>query len=354
MSDALGPEARALIARVRRRDGPDAGDRERLRSKLEPVWASERRRVLDAANGRQALPRRGLAKLSTLLLASLGLWQAGPSHTREPLPAAPTAGGAPIARSEHSLASSRELADGTPAAPSPEVTSSAQRDAAAGNPARAALAATESDARRRGARHTAADMTSSTRGGMSPRRRNVPQPDPLLAREHAATSAHASWEPPTVPREQTPQPRARTEGRPSAAQRSEPGKAPQARARPRVLTLAETERTPHASEHPEAAVAPSVREDGFAPQPIDDELAWLGAAQEALRKQQPARALQLVQEHAFRFPAGALAPERSAVHALALCALSRKRAAYTVLRELERRAPASPLLDRVRRGCGLL
>jgi hypothetical protein len=99
-------------------------------------------------------------------------------------------------------------------------------------------------------------------------------------------------------------------------------------------------------------LAPTLRSRAFAPQPIDDELTWLSAAQEALRNNQPSSALRLVQEHAFRFPQGALASERVAVHALALCALSRKAAARDVLSELEHRAPNSPLLARVRRNCG--
>jgi hypothetical protein len=100
-------------------------------------------------------------------------------------------------------------------------------------------------------------------------------------------------------------------------------------------------------------VGPTISDRSFAPQAIDDELAWLGAAQEALRTGHPSRALALVQQHAFRFPRGALAPERVAVQALALCALERKEAARTVLADLALRAPSSPLVARVRRSCGL-
>jgi hypothetical protein len=95
-----------------------------------------------------------------------------------------------------------------------------------------------------------------------------------------------------------------------------------------------------------------VHSRAFAPQRIDDELTWLSAAQDALRNHKPSSALRLVQEHAFRFPQGALASERVAVHALALCALSRKAAAREVLADLEQRSPNSPLLARVRRNCG--
>ncbi|HKU42616.1 MAG TPA: hypothetical protein VJR89_30870, partial [Polyangiales bacterium] len=100
-------------------------------------------------------------------------------------------------------------------------------------------------------------------------------------------------------------------------------------------------------------LALNLRDDGFSPQPIDDELTWLSAAQEALTKHQPSTALRLVQEHALRFPQGALAVERTAVHALALCSLGRKAAARDVIADLAHRAPQSPLLARVRRNCGM-
>jgi hypothetical protein len=104
---------------------------------------------------------------------------------------------------------------------------------------------------------------------------------------------------------------------------------------------------------PSTSEAPDVRAKAFVPEAIDDELSWLGAAQEALRQHEPTRALQLVQEHAFRFPRGALAQERRAVQVLALCALQRKQAARSVLHELEQRAPSSPLVAGIRRNCGL-
>jgi hypothetical protein len=90
-----------------------------------------------------------------------------------------------------------------------------------------------------------------------------------------------------------------------------------------------------------------------APPSIDGELELLGAAQTALQKQRPSRALTLLQEHAFRFPTGAMVEERMAMQALALCALQRRHAAQTVLSNLEARGPQSQLLPRVRSQCGL-
>jgi hypothetical protein len=61
----------------------------------------------------------------------------------------------------------------------------------------------------------------------------------------------------------------------------------------------------------------------------------------------------LLQEHAFRFPAGALIEERMAMQALALCALQRRTAAQIVLSNLAARDTQSQLLPRVRSRCGL-
>ena len=99
--------------------------------------------------------------------------------------------------------------------------------------------------------------------------------------------------------------------------------------------------------------APEQGGPSIALQPIDDELELLSSAQDALRRGQPSQALRLVQQHAFRFPRGALAQERSVVQALALCALDRRSAARVIIEDMKQRAPTSPLLTSVRRACGL-
>lgn len=71
----------------------------------------------------------------------------------------------------------------------------------------------------------------------------------------------------------------------------------------------------------------------------------------ALREGDPARALDLAEAHAGRFPEGALRNERLAARALALCALDRRLEAREARAELAARSPGSPLLDRVDRAC---
>jgi hypothetical protein len=112
-------------------------------------------------------------------------------------------------------------------------------------------------------------------------------------------------------------------------------------------------RTPVARVNPQNQTAPTQSRTEFKPQAIDDELAWIGAAQEALQNHQPSLALRLVEQHSFRFPDGALTQERLVVHTLALCALERFTAARRMLEVLAQRAPDAPILARVRSNCGL-
>lgn len=80
------------------------------------------------------------------------------------------------------------------------------------------------------------------------------------------------------------------------------------------------------------------------------ELALLERAHRALRQNDPAQALEIAAQHAARFPAGALRPERLGVVALARCA--RGEDGESVIAQLVKEAPESPLLARVRAACG--
>lgn len=111
---------------------------------------------------------------------------------------------------------------------------------------------------------------------------------------------------------------------------------------PKFASRAESASSAQPAQKPQAPSFPA----------IDEELSLLGAAQDALQGGHPSRALQLVQEHAFRFPRGALARERLSVQSLALCALGRKGAARQVYADLAQRAPGSAVLARVRADCG--
>lgn len=102
---------------------------------------------------------------------------------------------------------------------------------------------------------------------------------------------------------------------------------------------------------PEAAPAPARKQaaaDRFA-----EEVAMLSKATTALRAGKAAEALSLLQAHRQRFPASRLVEEQLAARAQALCALDRSAEATAELARLERIAPQSPHLARVKRACAL-
>jgi hypothetical protein len=83
---------------------------------------------------------------------------------------------------------------------------------------------------------------------------------------------------------------------------------------------------------------------------LDDEVRLITQAQAALREGRPAEARALTDEHARLFPHGQLAEERESVRILAGCALG-DLGAKTRAEQFVRRAPKSPLSDRIRRAC---
>jgi hypothetical protein len=66
----------------------------------------------------------------------------------------------------------------------------------------------------------------------------------------------------------------------------------------------------------------------------------------------PDRALELLSEHAARFPAARLAQEAAVVRIEAVCALGDRARARTLTAEFGRTWPASPLRARVWNMCG--
>jgi hypothetical protein len=100
-----------------------------------------------------------------------------------------------------------------------------------------------------------------------------------------------------------------------------------------------------ASRGPAAAPTPTT-------DPLAEEAALLGRAQSALAAGRNVDALQLLDEHARRFPTGALAPEREGARWLALCGSGRADAVRGTVRAFLERNPSSPLAARLRAACG--
>jgi hypothetical protein len=86
--------------------------------------------------------------------------------------------------------------------------------------------------------------------------------------------------------------------------------------------------------------------------PLMTELALLHRAQQAWRQGNAARALDLAQQHARRYPHSALALERDALRVFALCSLGQRAQARPLAADLLRRAPGSPLRTSVEESCG--
>jgi hypothetical protein len=85
---------------------------------------------------------------------------------------------------------------------------------------------------------------------------------------------------------------------------------------------------------------------------LSSEVALLGQATLDLNQGQPVEALAAFEEHERRFPAGALAEERMAGEAEALCALGRTREAKLEVSRLTAGYPGSSHLKHVRTACG--
>jgi hypothetical protein len=99
------------------------------------------------------------------------------------------------------------------------------------------------------------------------------------------------------------------------------------------------------------AAAPPAQPVAGSGETLEQELPLLQSAQDALRRGDIDRALGLLDEHAKRFPAGALAEERRAAHALAACRKPGSPSARAEAEAFLRDSPSSPLVESVREAC---
>lgn len=82
-----------------------------------------------------------------------------------------------------------------------------------------------------------------------------------------------------------------------------------------------------------------------------DELSLVSSMQLALRSGNASQALALANEHARRFPGGALAQEREGARAIARCQLAKPEGRASILANFEQRYGGSPYAARVRDAC---
>ena len=340
----LSPDARALIEQARRQGpglmGPSARDRARLREKLAPGWRETPAPRTPAFVWSSWTWKRQAAS-SLLLIAGLGLlgWFLQSPPTSD---TAESAGAAqPSAASASAPAATAMIEHGptTPVTPSvapvPEAGPESQSAAALPGhvPARKTTGVSGRD------RTRSAPASKAIGDAREPTLSSAQTSSPAQANAHAKPGQAESKQR-NLEREQT------TSASSDAARADTPKDDAAAQsARDQELPLVAA-----AADGRARAVKTDSRPG---PRSIDGELELLGEAQTMLQAHRPSRALNLLQEHAFRFPAGALADERMAMQALALCALDRKNAAASVLSSLEARGSRSALLPRVRRQCGL-
>jgi hypothetical protein len=325
----LSRDARSLVARARVHEGPSARDRARVRASLEPAWSAYEDAVPSAASsGFSAFVRRWpIGKMLVFLVVAAGLT---PGKDR----AATRAFEVPAAPDSASAHAPREPNPAAVSEPQPQ--SQPQPGTATPQPAAAAPVA----------RARASGQASSP--ARASRRRGPAREQPELSEALTASAPSTTTAPSTEPTESHELPASQANSAASATREAtlgsrgaaDPSRASRARGHATLVT-------------PRKQTAPVQSGSDFKPQAIDDELAWIGAAQEALQNHKPSRALRLVQEHGFRFPDGALMQERLVVHTLALCALERFTAARRILAVLEERAPDAPIVARVRSTCGL-
>jgi hypothetical protein len=332
----LSRDARSLVARARVHEGPSPQDRARIRAKLEPAWAAGLDQVSPAAaNG---LARRWpLAK--ALVLLAVASWSPSQPQQRTAVdrvpPPAAAAADIPAQLSPPTRDASERALSARPSERVPLVTADVR--------ASGQLAAT-----RQSNRAAARRADRALLRGASAR-------SEAEAAEGMAGDLHSHASDPQAVSSET-----KLESAPklSSARKSSGGQVGATSATRGTSALTHfTPETPTrdaaALERPQNQAAPAQSPTEFKPQPIDDELAWIGAAQEALQNHKPSLALRLVEQHSFRFPDGALTQERLVVHTLALCALERFTAARRMLEVLEQRAPDAPIVARVRSNCGL-
>jgi hypothetical protein len=332
----LSQDAKLLVAECRGQGGPSREDRARLSAKLAPAWAAyERERPLHTARGSRAWWSASAARW--LLCVSLS-WLAPQIEQAAAIQRAPV----DAARLQPSATEpARVTKPAPPALPLP---------AASVEPRGLRVAPAREDARDvANHRPTPRDAREAARASSAPLAVRA-----VSARAASQTTSEAqarasdegvTREAQAVPAGGTrPTPRAMTAPRVARAEdaRAAERTAPQPRAA--ELASSEPERADHAP--------PEQGGPQFVLQPIGDELELLGVAQDALRRHQPSVALRLVQQHAFRFPRGALKRERQAVQILALCALQRFGPARTVFEDLNQNSSESPMLESVRRACG--
>lgn len=177
-----------------------------------------------------------------------------------------------------------------------------------------------------------------------------PQPAVAIAAEQAEEQGEPSTPPSPDPSPAAEEPVGFT--MPSHAYPAAPLAVPRDRTNERAAPLAArgAARARSKSEAPRESLAASATTAALTDS-LAEEVHMLRQARSALDRGEAAQALRLLDAHAARFQHGTLREERLATRVQALCALGLVDSARTAAQELERVAPRSPHLARVRASC---
>ncbi|MBX3225456.1 MAG: hypothetical protein KF795_33430, partial [Labilithrix sp.] len=176
-------------------------------------------------------------------------------------------------------------------------------------------------------------------------------PSDVVVQDHVETTAALAPPPPAAPAQAVapalpvtrPTATGRSEEAPSGATQAIAAKPPA----PSMPLDAKTGAAPRGRpETPEPPIAPVATSDSVA-----EEAALLRAAHAALARGDGPSALARLDEHAARFPQGALGEERRAARVFALCASGRAAEARAAATTFAATSPRSPLAAQVRRSC---
>lgn len=137
-----------------------------------------------------------------------------------------------------------------------------------------------------------------------------------------------------------------------------PSRAPILAPQPSLQTLVDAVETPPAPPSSSSPASPTRAVPNSQPKTavkdtILEEAKLLRQARAALDGNDGRAALRALDEHATRFPNGALSEERSAVRVLALCAAGRLEEARSQARAFLSARPQSPMAEQLRRSCAV-
>jgi hypothetical protein len=355
----LAEKSRTLVEAGRASDDPSAADRERVRARLTAALSAA---GIFTSASKAAAAKRGVSTAARTAGTGIGAAKLFGSLATAAVLAAAAVGGVVWMRGTPSASRStahEEAFRARPRAMKAEETSNAREPASSALPraldsvaspglppnqplvAREPLGAAPVSYRKR----SSSPRSTSARGRAALERTEPGAPAPAAASGPAALID--SDTPPSAAAVGAPAPPAQS-ARPATAERAPAPPAQSARPAAQGARPAAAERAPAPptqSARP-AAAAPAVNARS-----LTGELALLDAAQRALAKGELHSALAQLDQHAARFPNGSLVPERLAARAVTLCRMQRNREGELELRELQKRAPASPLLSWARASC---